>query len=254
MKIGVIGVGRIGGTLAKQYREAGHAVLIANSRGPDTLTDLAEQINVTAVNLGNATKDVDLIVVSIPFMRIGDLPKDLFNGVAHSVPVIDTSNYYPGVRGNPTIEEIEGGMPESEWVGKQLGRSVVKAYSSILAPSLSAKGRPKGTLDRLAVPVAGDDPDARAIVLGLLDETGFDGVDAGPLSESWRFQPGTPAYCTDLDANDTRRALAMAERNAAPAHRDEILRVYAETGATADDMVKITRSIAGTEVTPSDQR
>lgn len=254
MKIGVIGVGRIGGTLAKQYREAGHTVLIANSRGPETLTDLAKQINVTAVTIGTATKDVDLIVISIPFTRIGDLPADLFDGVPHSVPVIDTSNYYPGIRGNPAIEEIEGGMPESEWVGTQLGRSVVKVYNSILAGSLAAKGRPKGTLGRLALPVAGDDPDARAIVLGLLDETGFDGVDTGPLSESWRFQPGTPAYCTDLDANDTRRALAMAERTAAPSRRDQILQAYAEMGAdaTADDIVRITRSISGTAVTTSD--
>jgi len=250
MKISIIGVGNIGGTLAKQYREAGHTVLITNSRGPETLEDLAKAIGATAVAVPDATKGVDVVVVSIPLKNIPDLPKDLFAEVPDDVVVIDTSNYYPGMQGTPRIEAIEAGMPESQWVAAQLRRPVIKAYNSILAASLANKGRPKGTAGRIALPVAGDDPRAKAIVIGLLEATGFDGVDAGTLAESWQFQPGTPGYCTDLGANDLVRALAAADRAQAPHRRDLMMQKYAELGegATGDDIINLVRSIVGTVV------
>jgi len=110
-------------------------------------------------------------------------------------------------------------MTESRWVALQLGRPVVKAFNNIRAQHLLELGRPAGTPGRIALPVAGDDDSAKAVVLRLIDELGFDGVDAGGLDESWRQQPGAPVYGTDLDADGVRRALAKASRNRTPQFR-----------------------------------
>jgi predicted dinucleotide-binding enzyme len=153
--------------------------------------------------------------VTIPEKSVPLLPKGLFEAVADHVIVVDTGNYYPSHR-DGRIEAIEGGTTESRWVAQQLGRPVVKAFNNIFARSLAEGGRPAGTPARIALPVAGDDERARKVVLRLVDELGFDGVDAGSLDESWRQQPGTPVYCTDLDAEGVRRALAQADRARAP--------------------------------------
>ena len=110
--------------------------------------------------------------------------------------VIDTGNYYPSRDGR--IEEIEAGLPDSQWVARVLGRPVIKAFNNIVAPSLAARGVPAGTPGRVCLSVAGDDPRSKKLVLGLIDALGFDGLDAGALADSWRQQPGTPAYCRDL--------------------------------------------------------
>jgi hypothetical protein len=143
------------------------------------------------------------------------LPKDLFAGVPDDVVVIDTGNYYPRER-DGRIGEIEGGMAESRWVANQLGRRVVKAFNNIYAKHLLEKGSPAGSPGRIALPVAGDDQHAKEIVMPLVDELGFDPVDAGGLDESWRQQPGTPVYATDFDAEGVRRALAQASKERKP--------------------------------------
>jgi predicted dinucleotide-binding enzyme len=127
---------------------------------------------------------------------------------AGGAPIVDTGNYYPGRDGK--IADIEEGTPESRWVSEQLGHPVIKAFNNIYAQHLQTRGKPAGTPDRIALPVAGDDPDAKAIVMRLVDELGFDPVDAGGLDESWRQQPGSPCYAADLDADGLRRALAEA--------------------------------------------
>lgn len=132
--------------------------------------------------------------------------------------VVDTGNYYPRQR-DGRIDEIEKGMTESRWVEQQLGRPVIKAFNNIYAEHLDKLGRPPGSSGRIALPVAGDDAQAKAIVLGLIDELGFDGVDAGGLDESWRQQPGTPVYAMDLDAEGVRRALAKASQERRPEWR-----------------------------------
>jgi predicted dinucleotide-binding enzyme len=242
MKIGIIGAGHIGATLAKQYRAAGHTVLIANSRGPETLQTVAADTGATPVTVSEATRGVDVVVISIPEPKILDLPTELFAGVPDDVVVIDTGNYYPGAR-DVTIEAIEAGMTESQWVAAQLGRPVIKAYNSIVAASLADKGRPKGEAGRIALPVAGDDARAKAIVMDLVETSGFDAIDAGPLAESWRQQPGTPAYCTDLGAEDLRQALADADRASAPKNRDLVIKQFIDGSAAGRDPVEVNRSL-----------
>jgi 8-hydroxy-5-deazaflavin:NADPH oxidoreductase len=209
MKIGIIGTGQIGGTLTRRFTTLGHQVSIANSRGPETLTGLAKETGARAVTAKEAARAGEVVVVTIPEGRIPDLPKDLFAGVPDSVVVIDTGNYYPRQR-DGRIAEIEAGLPESRWVERQLRRPVVKAFNNIYAKHLLEFGRPSGAPNRIALPVAGDDDRAKSIVLRLVDELGFDPVDAGGLDDSWRQQPGTPVYATDLDAKGVRRALAEA--------------------------------------------
>lgn len=209
MKIGIIGAGQIGGTLAKRLSALGHAVEIANSRGPQTLAEFAREAGVTAVGVDQAVRGKDLIILSIPMKSVPKLPKDLFRDVPPSVPVIDTGNYYPRER-DGRIEPIEAGKAEARWVADTIGRPVVKVFNSINYRPLGQDGRPKGAAGRIALPVSGDDPVAKAKVIALLDELGFDAVDNGGLDESWRHQPGTPAYGTSGDVDTTKRLLAEA--------------------------------------------
>lgn len=209
MKIGIIGAGNIGSALAARFTQLGHEVAVANSRGPDTLRQLEAETGATALTVAEAAQGKDVVVVTIPERNVAELPQDLFKGAGEEVVVIDTGNYYPRQR-DGRIEPIEAGMPESVWVSRQLGRSVVKAFNNIYAKHLRDRGQPAGSPDRIALPVAGDDPEAKSLVMGLIDELGFDPVDAGTLDESWRQQPGTPVYATDFDADGVRRALAEA--------------------------------------------
>jgi predicted dinucleotide-binding enzyme len=209
MRIGIIGAGNIGGALARGLTALGHQVSIANSRGPQTLAALAKETGANPVTVQEAARAGDVVIVTIPEKAIRDLPRELFEGVPDHVVVVDTGNYYPRQR-DGLIEEIEGGMTESRWVSDRLGRPVVKAFNNIYARSLAGGGKPRGAKGRIALPVAGDDQRAKEIVLRLVDELGFDPVDAGGLGESWRQQPGTPVYTKDFDAEGVKRALAEA--------------------------------------------
>ena len=208
MKIGIIGAGNIGGTLTRRLRELGHEVYVANSRGPHTLRDLERETGAKAVTAEEAARSGEIVVVAIPEGAVPRLPKGLFDGVPEDVAVVDTGNYYPTRDGE--IRGIEQGMPESVWVSRMLGRPVIKAFNTIPARSLATKGKPHGTPGRVAIPVAGDDPRAKKKVMALIDELGFDPIDAGPLAESWRQQPGSPVYVQDFDAERAREALARA--------------------------------------------
>jgi 8-hydroxy-5-deazaflavin:NADPH oxidoreductase len=215
MKIGIIGAGHIGGTLTRRFRDLGHEVSVANSRGPETLAALAKETGAKAVTVQEAARAGEVVVVTIPEGHIPDLPKDLFAGVPAEVVVVDTGNYYPRER-DGRIPEIEAGLAESRWVERQLDRPVVKAFNNIYAQHLLERGRPAGSPGRIALPVAGDDPTAKALVMRLVDQLGFDPIDAGGLDESWRQQPGTPVYTADLDAEGVRRALAQASSKRPP--------------------------------------
>jgi len=218
LRIGIIGAGNIGGNLARRFAALGHDVAVANSRGPETLAGLAAETGAKAVTLEEAARGKDVVIVTIPQKNIRDLPSGLFDGVPDDVVVVDTGNYYPRNR-DGRIDAIEEGLTESRWVERQLGRPVIKAFNNIYAQHLLTHGKPAGTPGRVALPVAGDDPAARAVVIRLLDELGFDGVDAGGLDESWRQQPDTPVYGTDLDAEGVRRALAEASPQRKPEWR-----------------------------------
>lgn len=210
MKIGIIGAGNIGSVLALRFGENGHEVRIANSRGPASLADVARQTGATAVEAREAVQGADVVVVTIPQAKVPGLPKDLFAGVPAGVVVIDTGNYYPQQR-DGRIDGIEKGMPESRWVEQQIGRPVVKAFNNIYADHLKNRGKPAGTAGRIALPVAGDDAKAKAVVMKLVDEIGFDPVDAGEIDDSWRQQPATPVYTGDFDAAGVRAALHQAD-------------------------------------------
>nr|WP_255316192.1 NAD(P)-binding domain-containing protein [Myxococcus fulvus] len=216
MKIGIIGAGHIGATLARKWVKLGHQVSLANSRGPDSIRELAKEIGATAVTAAQAAKSGEVVVVTIPQRAVMDLPKDLFQGVPADVVVIDTGNYYPTRDG--AIPALEQGKTESVWVGEVLGRPVVKAFNNIYSQSLADKSQPSGTPGRVALPVAGA-PEAKAKVLRLIDELGFDPVDAGDLEGSWRQQPGTPCYTQDLDAPKLKAALAASDRSRIPEYR-----------------------------------
>jgi 8-hydroxy-5-deazaflavin:NADPH oxidoreductase len=218
MKIGIIGAGEIGGSLTRRLTALGHDVAVANSRGPESLADLAAETGAKAVSVRDAAKFGEVVVVTIPEKNIPDLPRDLFAETPDSVVVIDTGNYYPRER-DGRIDGIEAGLTESRWVAQQLNRPVVKAFNNIRAQHLLELGKPKGTPGRIALPVAGDDQAAKAVVLQLVDELGFDSVDAGSLDESWRQQPDTQVYGTDLDAVSVRRGLSEASKERKPKWR-----------------------------------
>jgi predicted dinucleotide-binding enzyme len=170
------------------------------------------------VSVEEAARSGDIVIVTIPEKNIPQLPRDLFEGVADDVIVIDTGNYYPQQR-DGRIDEIEQGMTESRWVSQQLRRPVVKTFNNIYADHLLRLGQPKGSPDRIALPVAGDDAEAKEKVIKLLDELGFDGVDAGTIDESWKQQPGTPVYARDFDVDGVKKALSEASKERTPEWR-----------------------------------
>ena len=218
MKINLIGAGEIGGTLMRRLTSLGHTVSVANSRGPASLADLAAETGATPVTVLDAARGADVVIVTIPMKNILDLPDALFADTSEDVVVIDTNNYYAKQR-DGKIEAIESGTVESRWVSEQLGRSVVKAFNNIIADHLLEKGKPEGSRGRIALPIAGDDGVAKAAVMKLVDELGFDPVDAGTIDESWRQQPGTPAYLADFEAERLRYALALASKERLPEWR-----------------------------------
>ncbi|AYG64652.1 MULTISPECIES: NAD(P)-binding domain-containing protein [unclassified Rhizobium] len=248
MKIGIIGAGNVGATLARRLAAGGHEIKLANSKGPDTIRELARDVGAAAVSKEEAVQDVEVVVLSIPFGNYPELGK-LFSDVGTDVIVIDTSNYYPFRDG--AIAKVDAGMPESVWVSEQIGRAVVKAWNAALAATLADKGLPEGTDGRIAIPVAGDDPKAKAIAVKLIEATGFDAVDSGGLAESWRQQPGTPAYCTELATTELTAALRSADRSSAANNRDTLIEQFMTAGAslTHDETVALNR--AGTVVTKS---
>jgi len=221
MKIGIIGTGAIGGTIAKKMAAAGHNVKVTNSGDADKLKALAGELGVVAATIKDVVKDVDVIILSVPTVAILTLPKDLLANVLENVIVVDTSNYYPFR--DADIEEIKKGKVESVWVSEQLGRPVIKAFNNLLAETLANGGKEPGAKDRIAMAVAGDDLKAKKIIEGLINDAGFDAVDSGNLSESWRHQPGTPAYCTELTVEELKQALSNAVKKEAPLLRDKAI-------------------------------
>lgn len=215
MKIGIIGAGHIGGTLTRRLRELGHEVAVANSRAPETLAELAAQTGATAVWAKDAAADADLVIVSIPQKNVPDLADGIVDARRPAAPVIETNNYYPQQR-DGEITAIEDGQPESAWVAEHIGAPVYKVFNGIFWKHLLERGRPSGTPDRIAIPVAGADGLGRELVHSVVDQLGFDPVDAGPISQSWRQQPGKPVYGKDFDAEATRRALAEATPERTP--------------------------------------
>jgi 8-hydroxy-5-deazaflavin:NADPH oxidoreductase len=246
VKIGIIGAGNIGKTLSRELSAAGHEVKVANSRGPETIDPVALSTGARAVDAADAVRDVDVVILSIPFNRVPAFASTLSAAPADAV-VIDTSNYYP--MRDDRIDAVDDGVVESVWLAAQIERPIIKAWNAIGSASLAEKGAPAGTPGRIAIPVAGDDADARKLAMMLVDQTGFDGFDAGPLSDSWRQQPGAPCYCTDLTSEQMGDALAAAEKDRLPKRRDISIAAIAErvgdgtTNPGSDYGVRLTRAL-----------
>lgn len=223
MEIGIIGSGNIGSILAGNLTALGHQVSIANSRGPESLGEIAAKTGATPVITAEAARAKDLVIIAIPAKAIVDLPIDILS--ASQAIIVDAGNYYPSRDGQ--IADIQAGLTDSEWVAKVIDHPVIKAFNNIVAPSLASKAVAAGSPDRIALAVAGNDEQQKQAVIKLIDEIGFDAIDAGLLSESWRQQPGEPAYCQDLDKDTLKSALQQADINK-----------HAENLAKADEMAR----------------
>lgn len=212
MTIGLIGAGHIGSQVARLALASGYDVVISNSRGPSSLSALVAELGprARAATAADAAQAGDIVVVSVPLKNYRYVPVTPLAGKI----VIDTNNYYPERDGHipeldnestTTAELLQAHLPTSK---------VVKAFNHIYAAALTTDGQPVGTKNRRALVIAGDDEGAKAMVTRLLDEFGFDTVDAGPLKEGWRIQRGTPGYGPRRTAEELRRDLAAAERYA----------------------------------------
>ncbi|MGC5833722.1 NAD(P)-binding domain-containing protein, partial [Ralstonia pseudosolanacearum] len=175
MKVGIIGTGNIGGTLARKLSAAGHDVRVANSSGVEGVRVFAHEIGAEAKDVHGAVADADVVILAIPLPAMRELPADLFDKVPSEATIIDTSNYYPGLR-DSRIPDIDDGLTESVWVARQIGRPVIKAFNNALAYTLAELGKPEGAPDRLAIAVAGNDVRAKQTTMGLVNQTGFDPV------------------------------------------------------------------------------
>jgi 8-hydroxy-5-deazaflavin:NADPH oxidoreductase len=207
MRIGIIGVGHIGGTLAAHFVRVGHDVILSNSRGPETLEPRVAELgeHATAATPAEAARVSDLVVVSIPFGRFRELPA---REIGRRI-VIDTNNYYAQRDGS--FEELDGSAKtSSELLQTYLAEArVVKAFNSIQWEHLRDDGRPAGDPERIGLPIAGDDPEAKHVVARLIDQIGFDAVDAGGLGEGGRlYQPGTAIYGANLRTDELRAELS----------------------------------------------
>jgi predicted dinucleotide-binding enzyme len=203
VRIGIIGAGHIGGTLAARFVAAGHEVAISNSRGPETLAGLVEGAQPMTVE--DAERFGEVVVVSIPLGRYREVPTDAVEGKV----VIDTNNYYPQRDGH--IPELDDdSTTSSELLQAHLpGARVVKAFNAIVWTKLRDDGRPAGDPGRVGIPISGDDEQAKRTVAELIDEIGFDAVDAGTLAEGGRkHQVGAPAYTQGLPTAELRARLA----------------------------------------------
>ncbi|MCM3628211.1 NAD(P)-binding domain-containing protein [Paenibacillus glycanilyticus] len=214
MKIAIVGTGNVGGSLARTFAQKGHTVTIANSSNSPALHELAKETGATAATVQDVAIAADVVIIAIPTKAIPNLPAGFLDRTAPGAVVVDAGNYYPLHR-DGAIEPIENGLPESRWVEQQIKHPVIKAFNATNWYNLTEEIQSK-LPSRLALPVSGDDAAAKAIVSELVAEAGFIPVDAGSLDESWRQQPGSPAYCTDLGAEDLRKALSQATRERKP--------------------------------------
>jgi predicted dinucleotide-binding enzyme len=208
--IGLIGAGHIGSQIARLAVASGYSVVISNSRGPETLAALVAELgpSARAASAADAAMAGDIVVVTVPLKNYRQVPVEPLAGKI----VIDTNNYYPQRDGH--IPELDSeSTTTSELLQAHLPKSrVVKAFNHIYAAQLTTDGQAAGSKDRRALVIAGDDLDAKATVRNLLDQFGFDTVDAGPLKEGWRIQRDTPGYGPRRTAEELRRDLAAARR------------------------------------------
>ncbi len=203
MNIGIIGTGQIGEVIIRKLRGAGHPVKMANSRGPESLKNLAADTGAVAVSIQQVVQDVDVLFIVVPQKAIPALPTGLLSKAKKETIVIDVGNYYPFRDGR--IDEMENGLTESGWVERQIGWPVVKVLNTV---------------------ISGDNPKAKEIIAQIIDQMGFDSVDAGPIAESWRQQPGSPPYCTNPTKAELQSWLKKVDRASLVTKREKAVKAY----------------------------
>jgi predicted dinucleotide-binding enzyme len=210
MRIGIVGAGFIGRAVAQLLIAAGHEAMLSNSRGPQTMSSVLS--GVAGCQIGSVEQAVqfaDVVLVAIPFEHYPSLPSEWFVGKT----VLDANNYYPDRDGHIAVLDNHQSTTSRLLAQHLTGATVVKVFNAILAGDLLKDARPAHSNERRALPIAADDAQAKALVSRLLDEIGFDAVDAGNLDDSWRFERAKPAYCIAFDKAGLVQALAAAERN-----------------------------------------
>ncbi|WP_249598919.1 NADPH-dependent F420 reductase [Peribacillus frigoritolerans] len=218
MKFGIIGVGTIGSIISKKLVKNGHDVKVADARGIEHLE--GKELAGTPVLIEDVITNIEVLIISLPLTALPSI-RNIIEQVGEEVIVVDTSNYYPSR--DQKIAEIENGMVESDWVSNQLGKPIIKAFNNLLAHTLENEGTPEGTSGRIAMAIAGNDVSQKQIIMNVVNQLGFDTVDSGSLSDSWRQQPGTPAYCTELTKEELTKALEKANKEKAPFLRDKVI-------------------------------
>lgn len=218
MKFGIIGAGTIGSIISKKLVKNGHEVKIADARGIEHLE--GKELAGTPVPIEDVITNIEILIISLPLTALPSI-RNIIEQVGEEVIVVDTSNYYPSR--DQKIAEIENGMVESDWVSNQLGKPIIKAFNNLLAYTLENEGTPEGTSGRIAMAIAGNDVSQKQIIMDVVNQLGFDTVDNGSLSDSWRQQPGTPAYCTELTKEELTKVLEKANKEKAPFLRDKVI-------------------------------
>ncbi|WP_342422494.1 NAD(P)-binding domain-containing protein [Paenibacillus sp. FSL E2-0178] len=240
MRFGIIGAGPIGSSISRKLVKNGHDVMIADARGIERLK--GKKLTGTPVRVEEVIKNIDVLIISIPFHALPSI-RNVIDEVGEEVVVVDTSNYYPQMSGK--IEEVENGMVESVWVSNQLNRSIIKAFNNLLAYTLEHEGTPEGNSGRIATAITGNDVQQKQKIMNIANELGFDTVDSGSLNDSWRQQPGTPAYCTELTKEELTDALKKANKEKAPFLRDKAMEILSAAAGkySHEEIVNLNREL-----------
>lgn len=243
--IAIVGAGPVGTALAKRLGLLGHSITISNSRGPDTLREQEKATGARALEIQPAIAQADIVILAVPMSSITALKSVFDLSLRPSTVIVDSGNYYPSRDGN--ISLIDNGLGETAWTSQTLSRSLVKAFNNIIASNIVSSARPRSSSDRVALPVSGDDEKSKALVLEIVDQIGFDAYDAGSLADSWRQQPGTPAYCTEPTTVQLIKLLASADREKAVKNRDQAREIFEKLPPdySPDILKRVSRLAAG---------
>lgn len=247
MRIGIIGIGAVGGTLARKLVMAGHDVKVANSRGKDAVKGFANEIGAKASDLYDISNNLDVLILSVPYTAIEHLKQNALSTLSDDVIVVDTANYYPEIRGS-AIKGLGNGEVESMWLAKQINHSVIKTFNTLLAESLSNRGKERGEVGRLAMQIAGDSVEQKEKVKELIEECGFDPLDIGSIEESWKMQPNSAGYCCDYTVEELIRIKKMSKQTpkSVAEKRLYLMKHFADiTGGdyTHENVIKVNRII-----------
>lgn len=247
-RVAIIGAGPVGTALATQLTSIGHSVSISNSRGPETLCQEEQRTGAHAMRVEEGVAQADVVVLGVPVSSVAALKPILQASLRPDAVLVDAGNYYPARDGH--IEQLYQGMPDSEWLARNMSKPVIKAFNNIIAANLVISAKPKDCSERSALAVAGDDNQAVAFIMELVEQIGFDAFNAGSLADSWRQQPGQPAYCTEPTLKQLPGLLSRAKREGAAQNRDRARDIVAKlpSGFDAQVLLRVSRLAVGLDM------